>query len=222
MSSANLKLVRRSDADSPRATPYRFFTQFVCAPFIAYSCELANENNITIQLNTTASGHGKWMHDQLGATVSKFIRNAIATNKIKFKPNESIARKIVEYLNIHFKTSKDDTITHYFYEIPVSDVKVHASPVNALKIGNEGISEYHCCIIKLGNAIKFRRYSCMCGSCINTDFGTDCPQSKYCGRWFDCIPSKYPKYAEAKHNPKKKQAKKANKTRPSKVITKHF
>ena len=113
------------------------------APFIAYSCELANENNITIQLNTTAAGHGKWMHDQLGATVSKFIRNAIATNKIKFKSNESIAGKIVGYLNIHFKSSKDDTITRYFYEIPVSDVKIHISPVKSLKIGDEGISEYH-------------------------------------------------------------------------------
>ena len=118
-----------------------------CAPFIAYACELANDNDIRIYLNTTVAGHGKWMHDQLGATVSKFIRNAIRTGKIKFKPNESIAGKIVEYLNLHFRSSEDDTITRYFYELPVSEVKRHPSPVNTLEIGDEGISAYHSCII---------------------------------------------------------------------------
>ena len=53
----------------------------------------------------------------------------------------------------------------------------------------------------------------MGASCINMDFSADCPESKYCGRLFDCTPSKCPKCAEAKHAPKKKKPAKAN-TRP--------
>ena len=147
-----------------------------CAPFIAYACELATESGITIQLNTTAAGHGKWMHDQLGATISKFIRDAVATGKIKFKANESIAGKIVAHLNAHFRKSKDDTVTRFFYELLVHEIKVHSSPVRSLKVGDEGISEYHCCVIKPGNEIKFRRYSCMCTSCINLNGNKISPQ----------------------------------------------
>ena len=84
------------------------------------------------------------------------LRNTISTNKIKFKPNESIAGKIVEYLNIHFRSSQDDAITRYFYELPVADVKVHPSLIDTLKTDDERISEYQSCLIKPGNKIKFR------------------------------------------------------------------
>ena len=46
-----------------------------CAPFTAYACELATEFGITMQPNTTASGEGKWMYDQIRGCSSQFIQH---------------------------------------------------------------------------------------------------------------------------------------------------
>ena len=135
-----------------------------------HCCELATEFNISICINTTASGEGKWLHDQIGGTFSDFIIHCIKVGKLKFGPNESIAGKIVSYSNAHFNKSKTDTIDRYFYELPVADVKVHSSAVKSLKIGNSGISDYHSAIIHPRNIMHFKKQSCFCEKSINTDF----------------------------------------------------
>ena len=177
-----------------------------CAPFVAYGCELSTEFDISLQLNTTASGEGKWLHDQIGGTFADFIIHCVKVGKLKFRPNESIAAKIVEYSNQHFNKSKTDSIHRYFYELPVQDIKVHTSPVDSLQIGDSGISDYHCAVIHPNNKIKFRKQSCFCEKSINSDFKDDCDHTEYCGKWIPTTPSKYPKYSEAKHMPKQKKA----------------
>ena len=67
---------------------------------------------------------------------------------IKFGPRDSVAGKIVDYCNVHFRTSKTDSIERYYYELDQKHIKVHASPVDSLKIGDPGIFDYHCWVIK--------------------------------------------------------------------------
>ena len=68
-----------------------------CAPFIAYGCELATEFDISIQLNTTAAGEGKWLHDQIGGVFAEFIIHSVKIGHLKFGPDESIAGKIARF-----------------------------------------------------------------------------------------------------------------------------
>ena len=185
------------------------------APFHGYACELANKFGITIQTNTTASGEGKWLCDQIGGTVSKFILYAVKTGSIKFYAGQSIAATIVSYCNENFRTSKTDSINRYFYELKESDVKVHSSPVKSLEIGNSGISDYHCSVVHPGNKLSFRKQSCFCDECISSNFNGDCNQIRYCGKWIPTKLSKYPKYADAVHTPKKKAKNKRKRAAPA-------
>ena len=188
-----------------------------CAPFIAYACELANVFGITIQANTTASGEGKWMCDQIGGTASKYIQHAVKVGKIKFGPRDSVAGKIAAHCNEYFSTSKTDSIKRCFYELDVKDVKVHTSPVKSLKIGDGGISNYHCGVITPGNKVSFRKQSCFCTESIESKFDKDCPHTKYCGGWINTKISSYPKYADAVHKPKQKQKRNNKRKRQEKA-----
>lgn len=183
------------------------------APFHAYACELANHFGITIQCNTTASGEGKWLCDQIGGTVSQYIQHGVKTGKIKIGNGQSAAAMIAAYGNEHFRTSKTDSIKRYFYELDVKDIKVHSSPVKSLSIGDGGISDYHCSVIKPGNNVWFRKYSCFCNESIESKFANDCNHTKYCGKWIKTDISSYPKYAEAVHKPKQKKQRKRKRQR---------
>ena len=177
-----------------------------CAPFMAYACELANHFNIIIQPNTTASGEGKWLHDQVGGTVAQFIQHAVKIGRIKFGPNDSPASKIVSHCNQHFKKSQTDTIDRCFYILETDAIKRHPSPVNSLEIGDSkaGISDYHCAVIKPGNKVMFRKQSCFCTETLASNFGNNCHE-QYCGKWESTALSQYPKYADAVHTPKLKK-----------------
>ena len=183
------------------------------APFTAYACELANIFDITIQMNTTASGEGKWMCDQIGGTASKYIQHAVKTGKIKFVQGQSVAAKIAAHCNEHFRISKTDSIKRYFYELDVKDVKIHTSPVKSLSIGDGGISDYHCNVIRPGNQVSFKKYSCFCNDSIESKFCNNCDHIKYCGKWIKTDISSYPKYAEAVHKPKQKKKRKKKRAR---------
>ena len=163
--------------------------------------------------NTTASGEGKWLYDQIGGTCCEFILHAVKTGRLKFTPGQSIAGTIVEFCNENFRTAKSDSITRYFYELKEQDIKVHSSPVKTLKIcDNKGVSAYHAAIIKPGNILKFKPYSCVCEEAINSDFNINCKHTKHCGLWTVNIKtSKYPIYSQAKHTPKTKKNKKKKK-----------
>ena len=177
---------------------------------------MANDFDIIIQPNTTASGEGKWIHDQVGGTVAQFIQHAVKIGNIKFGPNDSPSSKIVSHCNQYFKNSQTDTIERHFHVLDKAVIKRHASPVDSLEIGDNkrGISEYHCAAIKPGNKVMFRKQSCFCNDTLRSDFSNDCHR-EYCGKWESTTISKYPKYADAVHKPKPKKTK-PKKSKPKK------
>ena len=129
---------------------------------------------------------------------------------------------MVNYFNSNFSNSKDGELHRYFYELPASVITVHTSPVDSLKIGDDGISNYYCGMISPNNKLKFRRTSCFCHECVNRNFGFDCPEIGYCGKWTDTKCSEYPSYADAVPTTSKKakaKAKEAGKGRGKKRKT---
>ena len=196
----NAITVRSSVTHSDRGRSDAWF-----APFGAYSHELATEVEISRISNAAAPGEGKWLHDQIGGTFAVFIIHRIKIDKIKFGPKASIATKIEDYSNKHFNESKTDSIELHFHDLPVAEVKVHKSPLDSLEIGGKGITECHCAVIYLRNKMQFRKLSCSCDECINSDFRDNWPHTKYCGKWICTKPSKYPKCSDAKHVPKQKR-----------------
>ena len=172
-------------------------TDIWCAPFMAYACEIVNETGVALQPNTSGAGHGKWVYDAVGGCMAVYGQNGVRVGNIKFIPGKSIAGTMVEHYNANFTDPADGEITRHFHELHAADITVHKSPVDSLDINGGGITEYHCCLISINNQIKFRRTSCFCDKCINSDFGIDCDEIGYCGKWRDTKISKYPSYSEA-------------------------
>ena len=128
--------------------------------------ELGNEFGITIQLNTTAAGED-------GCVIKLVVQHAVKLNLIRLGARDSIARNVVDYCNVHFRISKKDTIERYFYELDEKEIKVHQSPIKSLELGDCGISEYHCGVIKQGNKASFKKQSCFCNESIESNFNPD-------------------------------------------------
>ena len=68
-------------------------------------------------------------------------------------------------------------------EIPIDEIYIGKPPVKSFVIGGQGITKYHCCIIKNDKNVKFRYFSDYCDGCISNNFGSNCTHSSFCGNW---------------------------------------
>ena len=148
---------------------------FWCAPFIGLAAEIAKKEKVAIIPGTTASGHGKYIHDQIGGGDKCQTRYGFRNDHIKISGKE-IATEAVKYLNETRGKSISGSITRNYYVLKRQDIKVRLSPIKTLEIGpyKSGISEYHCCYIDVKGNVKFRKYSCFCEVCIATLFEGNC------------------------------------------------
>ena len=173
-------------------------SDFWCAPSHTFMCDLATKHSIKIIANTTAAGHSKWTHDQIGGTVTTFLSRSLNSGQLKINSNSTKSSQVVLYLNQHFNQSHNNSITRYFHEIPISDVYIGDSPVNSLNIPSKygkGIKTYHCALIVPNSTqIKYRICSCYCDQCQNSEFNTTCNQRSFCGRWISINIQKHPSY----------------------------
>ena len=153
-------------------------TDFWTSPFIMYCADICIRNNINLNVNTTAVGHGKWLHDQIGAVIKRIIIYIFKHGYIDVTASDSIASKTVNYLNLNHSSSANNTIHRYFILLSPSEIRVSNSQVPTIK----GIKSYRNIHININKEIKVRNYSCNCACCLLTDF-TLCTKDMYCTDW---------------------------------------
>ena len=169
-------------------------TDFWTAPFIAFAKDAAIDNNINLCLNTTAAGHGKWMHDQIGGVVGRKIKYGFKEDLIPVNIGDSIAGKTCIYLNTEFNQSANGNIKRYFIELHPEQIRYGPSPVKTIKVtSTTGIKKYNCVYMNRSGDIVFREYSCSCTNCIGTKY-EDCIKDMYCGHWINTNIKPYQSY----------------------------
>ncbi len=198
-------------------------SDFWCAPFIYYAADIAKSENVSIIPATTASGHGKFIHDQIGGGTKSTSRHALKNGYIKIKSGESIADKIVEYLNENYSESFTG-FKRNFHVLKPDEINYRESPIQSFIIGTKGgITQFHCCSINKSGKIQFRKYLCVCNECIVNEFAKNCGQTAYCGKWLDIKPikfkSKSPKQSKSSIN-KSISPQKPRKPQPKKLCGK--
>ena len=85
-----------------------------CSPSFGYQCELADDFGISIVVNTTASGHGKWHFDRIGGNISTFVRRSLETGKVIFIKGKSVSGILCDYLTKFFSRTKKGDFERYF------------------------------------------------------------------------------------------------------------
>ena len=171
-----------------------------CAPFLAYAHDIAKRENVLLNQNTSGTNHGKWNHDRIGGNVGRCFGTAYREGKYVIVRGESPAEKTVDWLRANCEWTHDEkgnrVMQQFFFVIPPAAIKCAKSPVKTLSIG---IKDYHC-MVSHQHKTYFRRYSCSCNACLNTDWGA-CQRLGYCGQFqrafftpyvqYDAIESKY-------------------------------
>ena len=92
-------------------------SDFWCTPFIYYTKEMAVANSVKVVPTTTASGHGKYIHDQIGGGSKTTTTHGFRNDYIKIKSGETIAAAAIKYLQIHHSASISGSIHRYFFKI---------------------------------------------------------------------------------------------------------
>ena len=165
-------------------------TDFWTSPFVMYTADVCIRNNLNLNISTTAVGHGKWMHDQIGGVIKKIIVYLFKHGYINLTESGSIAACIVSYMNSNYRYSADRTITRYFLLLTPQEIRVANSQVPTIK----GIKSYHNIHIDINKNIKMREFSCHCAMCLLSDF-TSCTKDMYCNEWHSVkYDAKYPSY----------------------------
>ena len=165
-------------------------TDFWTSPFVMYCADICVQNNMNLNLNTTAVGHGKWLHDQIGAVIKRIIIYVFKHGYIDMTGSDSIASKTVNYMNHHHSSSANNTIHRYFILLTPQQIRVANSQVPTIK----GIQSWRNIHINIKKEIKVRQFSCNCACCLVTDY-TLCTKDMYCNEWHSIKYDKeYPSY----------------------------
>ena len=179
-------------------------SDFWCAPFIYYAKNIATAISVKTVPTTTASGHGKYIHDQIGGGSKTTTTYGFKNDYIQINPGDSVASAAIKYLQTHYSSSLSGSINRYFFEIKSEEIKVRESPVHSLEIGTgSGIKTFHCCRIDTNGVIEFKDYLCPCDECIANEFRGNCNQVSYYGSWLLTKPIKL-KAINKKSNAKSK------------------
>ena len=167
-------------------------SDFWCAPFIYEASKVAKSESVEIIEGTTASGHGKEIHDQIGGGTKTKTKYGSKNGYIKYKSPEKIAEACVEYLTANYSESISGSIHRYFFVIEPKEIEERPSPIQSFVIGHKsGITDFHCCRIDKQGHIQFKKYFCSCDTCIANRFIGNCDFSRYCGTWMDIKPIKH-------------------------------
>ena len=166
-------------------------------------------------MNTSASGHGKHIHDGLiGTTKGKVSKGFKTQGAIPIGPKDSIARKTVSYLKAEYESEVKEDLNHYKYrwqliEVSEADIIVANSPTKRIltKGPNEGVQS-HCSLHSdINGNVKMKIHSCHCVKCASSNY-TECDNMEYVGNWYDCKQMRdHPIYEklQSKQNPRKRQ-----------------
>ena len=161
-------------------------SDFWTGPFIVYAIDISVENNVNLNVNTSATSHGKYTHDQIVSTVKKKATYGFKEGLITITSGCSVAGQACNWLRSVFGVSQSGSVQRQFIEIPAADIRVANSPVSRLlSKDKKGIKSYHCLFADIAGNVKFRSYSCYCQSCLSSGFCA-CSKNAYCGDWVDC------------------------------------
>ena len=99
-----------------------------------YATKVAVENAVLIIPTTTASGHGKYIHDQIGGGFNSKATHGHRNDLIRILAGETIAAATIRYLQESYSSSISGSINRYFFEIKPTEIAVRESPVKSLEI----------------------------------------------------------------------------------------
>lgn len=144
--------------------------------------------------NTTAAGHPKTQHDQIGGTVKSFLDRCSTSkgpNQLRIVDDGStLSSQVVTHLRGTFAWSRNRKLHRYFIELPVHLINGENSTFKRILLDKTadgrvlGIKSYHCCLIE-PSRMRFRVVGCACNVCVNGIFSRQCRNRLYAGKWTD-------------------------------------
>ena len=155
---------------------------FWCSPSHVYLADIVGQTGVPILANTTAAGHSKTYHDQIGGTTQSHMDKCRANGSFQIKSGESNSVQAVTFLKRTFKRSQNGSLKRYFYNIPPHMIYTKESPIDRLNIDGNGIKSHHSVYIEQ-NRFRYRTVSCHCTICINNSYKRACNNNVYAGKW---------------------------------------
>ena len=162
-------------------------SDFWTGPFINYSIDVCNEEKVDLNMNTTCSGHGKYVHDTLIATTKRKTKYGFKEGLMPIGPGDSVAGRTCTWLSSAFDPSETDYKYEWqFIEVPAEDIIVANSPTDRiLTKAKKGIKSYHSLFSDTKGNVKFKEFSCACTYCMSGIYDK-CNEQMHCGEWVDC------------------------------------
>ena len=143
--------------------------------------------------NTTAAGHPKTVHDQIGGTVKTYLdrcSTSTGPQRLQLVDGPTLSSQVVDHCKKTFRWSHNRKLRRYFIELPVSLINDELTPFKRIVISKTadgkdiGVKSYHCCLIE-AKRMRFRMVGCACDVCINGGFSRQCRNRLYAGKWSD-------------------------------------
>ena len=140
--------------------------------------------------NTSAAGHSKRIHDQIGGTIHSHLDRCSKSNgpnQFRLKPNMEVAIQVAHHLRNTFNVSKNGILEREFYAMRVEHIFLGESPFDRFLDNNgDGIKKFHSCMIE-EHRVRFRKVSCACDQCVKSCYKRQCNQQLYAGSWTNWI-----------------------------------
>lgn len=157
---------------------------FWCQPSHVYMSDIAKQHQIPIKHDTTAAGHSKSYHDQIGGTCKSFLDRSADNGQLQLVHGESVAKQIVRFCRANFSVSHNGKLQREFYHVPESIIYSKGSPFDSpLDIDGYGIKKFHSAFISINGNIKYRMIACNCKMCCNSLFSRCCNQYLFAGKY---------------------------------------
>ena len=156
---------------------------------------MAKKYGITIKHDTTAAGHSKSYHDQIGGTVKTFLDQSFANHTLQLRSGSAVSIQLATFCNNNFAASQNGELQLKFHSVSPKLLYRGKSPFDgSLNIGDKGIKYYHSVIIDTNGNMKYRPVSCNCAMCNRHTYSRLCNQTTFAGRYtkLDIIPAHVP------------------------------
>ena len=144
-----------------------------------------------IAINTTCTGHGKYVHDTLISITKQKTQYGVKEGLMPISAEDSIAGTTCPWLTSKFDpTQTDHKYERQFIEVPADDIIVANSPTDrVLTKDKKGIKSPKLLVafatMVPSNVKENNAWICPCKQDILGNFN-ECGQKTHCGDWVDC------------------------------------